>query len=199
MARYTQAKCRLCRREGTKLFIKGSRCFSEKCALSRRQQAPGVHGTSRRRLSDYGIGLRAKQKAKRVYGILEKQCHNYFVKASAASGNVGESFLVLLETRLDNIIYSLGMAASRNQARQYIRYGKILVDGKLVKSPSYSVSPGRKISFSNKEQALARDVEVPEWLLWNTSEKFGQIKTYPKREQLNQDINEQLIIEHYSR
>ncbi|PIS20763.1 30S ribosomal protein S4 [candidate division WWE3 bacterium CG08_land_8_20_14_0_20_43_13] len=199
MARYIGPKCKLCRREGAKLFIKGSRCLSDKCGLTRRQQAPGVHGTSRKRLSDYGRGLREKQKAKRTYGLLERQFRRYFEIASLETGNVGHAFMALLESRLDNIVYSLGMTASRGQARQFIRYGRIQVGEKVVKSPSFKVKPGLVISFTNKDQPLVRDAALPAWLSWDISKKRGTMEKYPKREQINQDINEQLIIEHYSR
>jgi len=173
--------------------------LSDKCGLTRRQQAPGVHGTSRKRLSDYGRGLREKQKAKRTYGLLERQFRRYFEIASLETGNVGHAFMALLESRLDNIVYSLGMTASRGQARQFIRYGRIQVGEKVVKSPSFKVKPGLVISFTNKDQPLVRDAALPAWLSWDISKKRGTMEKYPKREQINQDINEQLIIEHYSR
>jgi len=199
MARYTGPKCKLCRREGVKLFLKGSRCLSENCAFSRRPQPPGVHGSSRIRLSDYARGLREKQKAKRIYGVLERQFRRYFIEASRHTGSVGETLLRSLELRLDNVVYLLGMAASRSQARQMLRQRKIKVDGQVVTIPSYSLKESQVISFVDDNNASVREVSLPSWLDWNKTKKEGIVKQLPTRGQIAENIDEQLIIEHYSR
>ena len=209
MARYTGPVCRLCRRERMKLFLKGDRCFKEKCAIERRQYPPGQHGQRRgRRTMGYGLQLREKQKVKRIYGIQEKQFRNYFKKADRKKGITGENLLVALELRLDNIVYSLGFGASRSQARQLVRHGHILVDGNRVNLPSYQVKAGQVISVkeaSRKNDFIRASVEtargrgVPDWLELDPENFTGKVLNTPDREQIKIPIQEQLIVELYSR
>ncbi|PJC28326.1 30S ribosomal protein S4 [Candidatus Shapirobacteria bacterium CG_4_9_14_0_2_um_filter_39_11] len=207
MARYLDSKCRLCRREGTKLFLKGERCFSPKCPLEKKGAvAPGQHGLKmRRRLSEYGVQLREKQKAKRTYGVLERQFRRYFKKAFKKRGVTGEALLQLLESRLDNVVYRLGFVPSRSVARQLVRHGHILVDGKKVDIPSYQVKPGQVINLNPKamkmevvKKSLAeKKKEIPSWLQKKAA--VGKIIRLPTREEIGADIAEQLIVEYYSR
>jgi len=207
MARYIDPKCRLCRREGTKLFLKGERCFSPKCPLEKKGAvAPGQHGLKmRRRLSEYGVQLREKQKAKRTYGVLERQFRRYFKKAFKKRGVTGEALLQLLESRLDNVVYRLGFVPSRSVARQLVRHGHILVDGKKVDIPSYQVKPGQVINLNPKamkmevvKKSLAeKKKEIPSWLQKKAA--VGKIIRLPTREEIGADIAEQLIVEYYSR
>ena len=207
MARYLDSKCRLCRREGTKLFLKGERCFSPKCPLEKKGAvAPGQHGLKmRRRLSEYGVQLREKQKAKRTYGVLERQFRRYFKKAFKKRGVTGEALLQLLELRLDNVVYRLGFVPSRSVARQLVRHGHILVDGKKVDIPSYQVKPGQVINLNPKamkievvKKSLAeKKKEIPSWLQKKAA--VGKIIRLPTREEIGADIAEQLIVEYYSR
>jgi len=207
MARYLDSKCRLCRREGTKLFLKGERCFSPKCPLEKKGAvAPGQHGLKmRRRLSEYGVQLREKQKAKRTYGVLERQFRRYFKKAFKKRGVTGEALLQLLELRLDNVVYRLGLVPSRSVARQLVRHGHILVDGKKVDIPSYQVKPGQVINLNPKamkievvKKSLAeKKKEIPSWLQKKAA--VGKIIRLPTREEIGADIAEQLIVEYYSR
>ena len=207
MARYLDSKCRLCRREGTKLFLKGERCFSPKCPLEKKGAvAPGQHGLKmRRRLSEYGVQLREKQKAKRTYGVLERQFRRYFKKAFKKRGVTGEALLQLLEPRLDNVVYRLGFVPSRSVARQLVRHGHILVDGKKVDIPSYQVKPGQVINLNPKamkmevvKKSLAeKKKEIPSWLQKKAA--VGKIIRLPTREEIGADIAEQLIVEYYSR
>ncbi|TSC54500.1 MAG: small subunit ribosomal protein S4 [Microgenomates group bacterium LiPW_31] len=207
MARYLDSKCRLCRREGTKLFLKGERCFSPKCPLEKRGAvSPGQHGLKRsRRLSEYGIQLREKQKAKRTYGVLERQFRRYFKKAFKKRGVTGEALLQLLELRLDNVVYRLGFVPSRSVARQIVHHGHILVDGKKVDIPSYQVKPGQVINLNPKamkmevvKKSLAeKKKEIPSWLQKKAA--VGKIIRLPTREEIGADIAEQLIVEYYSR
>ncbi len=206
MARYTKSKCRLCRREGTKLFLKGERCFSVKCPIDRRgAQPPGQHGKKRtRRLSDYGIHLREKQKVKRIYGVLEKQFRNYFKQALKSSGNTGERLLQLLESRLDNTVFRLGLVSSRSLARQLISHGHVKVDDKKVSIPSYLVQPFQTISLSNKgsklkfvQDSLEQKTAPAKWL--KKKALLGKVERLPLREELDDSIRENLIIEFYSR
>jgi len=202
MARYVGPKCRLCRREGEKLFLKGERCFGPMCALTRRQTPPGQHGASRsrRRLSEYGGQLRAKQKVKRFYGILEKPFKNYYHKALRSRGSTGEALLTMLERRLDNVCYLLGWGLSRAQARQLIGQGKIMVNSKKVTSPSFSVRPGDKLEFKGGEEQLRKVDKVPAWLktVSKDSLKANVVKN-PQREDVTVEVDEQLIVEFYSR
>jgi small subunit ribosomal protein S4 len=211
MARYKDAVCKLCRREGEKLFLKGERCLSPKCALERRPYPPGLHGRQaqfQRKVSDYGLQLRAKQKARRVYGVLERQFRRYFREAERRRGLTGTNLLILLESRLDNVVYRLGFAQSRPQARQLVRHGHLEVNGRKVNIPSYlvhagdvvAVRPGSRNRVFFKEMAV--DLEhrpVPEWLSRDDASMSGRILSMPERGDIDVSINEQLIVEYYSR
>lgn len=201
MARYVGPKCRLCRREGVQLFLKGSRCESPKCAVVRRQQPPGQHGASRQRqASDYGRQLREKQKAKRIYGVMERQFRGYFEEAAKHGGEAGEHLLQLLERRLDNVLYRLGYAHSRSHARQLVRQGKITLNGVMVNIPSIRVKMGDELGFSDETLAQARAMkEIVPWLLLpGTKGKVSVVKE-PERNDIKEPIEEQLIVEYYSR
>lgn len=207
MARYLEAKCRLCRAAGIKLFLKGERCYSPKCPLERKGAVPpGQHGQKRRRqLSKYGEQLEEKQKAKRIYGVLERQFRRYFQKALKIKEATGKVLLRLLELRLDNVVYRLGFAPSRSVARQLIRHGHVLVDNKRVDIPSYQVKPGQLISLSPgaiKMEIISKSLEekerkIPEWLQRRAA--VGKINRLPEREEIDVNINEDLIVEFYSR
>jgi small subunit ribosomal protein S4 len=208
MARYLGSSCRLCRREGTKLFLKGDRCFSEKCAIERRAYPPGQHGQGRTRFSDYGVQLREKQKVKRMYGLLEKQFRSTFQRASAMKGRAGENMLMLLERRLDNTVYRMGFATSRNEARQLIKHGHFQIDGKKVMTPSILVKPGAKISVRERSRKVNRITaaldalegrSLPAWLEIDKDSFEGIVKQLPVREDITLPIDEQLIVELYSR
>ena len=208
MARYTGPVCRLCRREGTKLFLKGDRCFTEKCAIERRAYPPGQHGQGRARFSDYGVQLREKQKVKRMYGLLEKQLRRTFEAASRMKGRTGENLLMLLERRLDNVIYRLGLATSRPQARQLVRHGHFLINGKKVDIPSYSLKQGDVVTVlgrSQKNTTIEHAIQevkgrgIPEWLSFDATSISGRVVSMPTREQINLPVQEQLIVELYSK
>lgn len=206
MARYTDASCRLCRREGQKLFLKGERCYSGKCALDKRPYAPGQHGQSRKKSSEYGLQLREKQKAKRYYGLLETQFRNYFEKAARKPGITGENLLVMLETRLDNAVFRLGMGASRKEARQLITHGHFTVNGQKVDIPSYAVKPGDVIKVKEKSTSSPKfkemremSITVPSWLTVDIDKLEGRIVSLPRREEIDAPIKEQLIVELYSK
>ncbi len=200
MSRYTGAKCRLCRREGAKLYLKGVRCESEKCAYGKRQQAPGQHGTSRRRLSNYGIQLREKQKAKRLYGILERQFSNYVHKAMKTKGVTGEELLRLLELRFDNMVYRAGFAVSRAQARQYIRRDFFTINGKSCNIASAQLALGDVLKPVDFGKVSPREgFTLPEWLSVNLKEKSVKLDRLPEAEDLPSDFNVQMIVEFYSR
>jgi small subunit ribosomal protein S4 len=209
VARYSGPVCRLCRRERMKLFLKGDRCFKEKCAVERRNFPPGQHGTRRgRRTLGYGLQLREKQKVKRIYGVLESQFRNYFEEADRRKGITGENLLVMLERRLDNVVYSLGFAASRPQARQLVRHGHVLVDGRKVSIPSYQVKANESVVVkegSRKNPMIRSSVEtargrgVPEWLELDAENVSGKVLRLPSREDIKLPIQEQLIVELYSR
>jgi small subunit ribosomal protein S4 len=209
VARYSGPVCRLCRRERMKLFLKGDRCFKEKCAVERRNFPPGQHGTRRgRRTLGYGLQLREKQKVKRIYGVLESQFRNYFEEADRRKGITGENLLVMLERRLDNVVYSLGFAASRAQARQLVRHGHVLVDGRKVSIPSYQVKASESVVVkegSRKNPMIRSSVEtargrgVPEWLELDAENVSGKVLRLPSREDIKLPIQEQLIVELYSR
>lgn len=209
MARYTEAVCRLCRRERMKLFLKGDRCFKEKCAIERRAYPPGQHGQRRgRRTMGYGLQLREKQKVKRIYGIQERQFRSYFARADRKKGITGENLLVMLECRLDNIVYSLGFGASRAQARQLVRHGHILVDGRKVTIPSFQVRAEQTVSVKDKSRKnpyirqsveSARGRGVPDWLDLDPEAFAGSVRALPTREDIKIPIQEQLIVELYSR
>lgn len=209
MARYAGPVCRLCRREGMKLFLKGERCYGEKCAIDRRNVPPGQHGKGRRqRLLGYGLQLREKQKVRRMYGVLERQFRRYFEKADRQKGVTGETLLQLLERRLDNVVYRLGFAASRPQARQLVRHGHFNVNGRRTNIPSFSVSAGDVIAVrpgSAKNPAIVYAMEevkgrgIPEWLALDGEKLSGSLTAAPTREQLNLPVQEQLIVELYSK
>jgi small subunit ribosomal protein S4 len=208
MARYREANCKLCRREGEKLFLKGSRCLSEKCAIERRQYAPGQHGQNmRRKVSAYGQQLREKQKVRRTYGILERQFRTYFKKADQKTGITGEALVQMLECRLDNMVYRLGFSGSRKQARQLVRHRHVMVDGRIVDIPSYQVKPKQIIRIKDKSKNLdlihealkiGRGDDIP-WLRLNKAALEGELLEVPKRSEIPLTANEQLIVELYSK
>jgi len=209
VARYTQSVCRLCRREGLKLFLKGERCYTDKCAIERRNYPPGQHGQRRRvKLSEYNIQLREKQKLKRTYGVLERQFHRYFVMAVGKSGITGENLLVLLERRLDNMVYRFGFTNSRSEARQLVRHGHFTVNGRKVNIPSYLVNEGDQVSVCESSRSLARIQEalelarrrgVPEWLEADPTAWKGTVRAFPKRSDITMPVNEKLVVELYSK
>ena len=208
MARYTGSVCRLCRREGTKLFLKGDRCYGPKCALANRQTSPGEHGQARQRKpSEYGLQLREKQKAKRAYGVMETQFHRYFETAERQKGITGENLLILLERRLDNVIYRMGFGASRPQARQIVRHGHVLVNGKKVNIPSYLVDANDVITIREKSaeqehfKALREGTNrvIPKWLTVDNENLKATVTALPAREDVDLTLQEHLIVELYSR
>ncbi len=208
MARYTEAKCRICRREGAKLFLKGDRCYTDKCAHERRPYAPGQHGRIRKKMSDYAVQLREKQKTRKMYGILEEQFRDYFKRADMQKGVTGENLLSALERRLDNTIYRLGFATSRNQARQLVRHGLFTLNGRRVNIPSLQVKVGDVIEVRERnrqspiileaQQVIARR-GTPAWLEVEGEKLKGKVIALPTREDVQFPINEQLIVELYSR
>jgi small subunit ribosomal protein S4 len=209
MARYIGPVCRLCRREGMKLFLKGERCYTDKCAIEKRNFVPGQHGKARKsKMVGYGVQLREKQKVKRIYGVLEDQFRRYFAHAERTRGITGETLLQLLERRLDNVTYRLGLATSRAQARQLVRHGHLVVNGRKVDIPSFSVKPGDVLTLretSAKNAAIAHALEevkgrgVPEWLSFDSAALSGKIASLPTRAQINLPVQEQLIVELYSK
>ena len=208
MARYTGAVCKLCRREGQKLFLKGERCYSDKCALSRRSYAPGQHGQNRKKVSEYGLQLREKQKAKFIYGVLEKPFHNYYEKADQMKGMTGTNLMTMLESRLDNVVFRMGFARTRKEARQIVDHKFILVNGKQVNIPSYLVKAGDVIEIKEKNKGLQRMKDivevtggrlVPEWLDVDAEKLQGTVKELPSREQIDVPVDEMLIVELYSK
>ncbi len=208
MAKYTEAKCRMCRREGTKLFLKGDRCYTDKCAYDRRPYAPGQHGRARKKLSDYAVQLREKQKVRRTYGVLEKQFHGYFVKADRLKGVTGEELLSILERRLDNVVYRLGFANSRNQARQLVRHGIFTLNGHKVSIPSLQVRVGDTIEVPEKNRKIPVLLEAqeviarrgcPAWLESDGAAFKGTVKALPQRDDIQFPINENMIVELYSK
>jgi small subunit ribosomal protein S4 len=209
LARYTDAVCRLCRREGMKLFLKGSKCFSDKCPIEKRNFAPGQHGKDRKaKIVGYGLQLREKQKAKRIYFTLEGQFRNYFEKAARTRGVTGELLLQQLERRLDNVVFRLGFAQSRRQARQLVRHGHVAVNNRKVNIPSYEVSAGEEISIREKSKKLsvlelakefASHGTLPNWLEVNRDAYTARVLSLPKREDIQLPVNEQLIVELYSK
>jgi small subunit ribosomal protein S4 len=208
VARQLGPVCRLCRREGLKLFLKGERCYSDKCAIERRNYPPGAHGQARTRFSEFAIRLREKQKVKRIYRLLEKQFSHYFEAAERMPGITGENLLVLLERRLDNVIYRLGFASSLAQARQLVRHGHFEVNGKKVTIPSYLVAVNQVISIAEKSRTkkviqealeMSQRRGVPPWILLEREQFRGSLRTYPARTDLTMPISEKLIVEHYSR
>jgi small subunit ribosomal protein S4 len=209
MAVYHDAKCRLCRREGMKLFLKSTRCFSDKCAMERRGYAPGEHGKNRRvKETSYGLQLREKQKARRIYGLLERQFRHYFSKASEAKGVTGEVLLQMLERRLDNIVFRMGFAGNRSAARQLVRHGHVRVNGRKVDIPSFLVRAGDEVSIREKSRNLVgiqnalegrKGQSGPEWINVSTDTMSGRVLNIPTRESIPVPINEQLIVELYSK
>ena len=208
MARYTGAVCKLCRREGQKLFLKGGRCYTNKCALERRSYAPGQHGQSRKKVSEYGMQLREKQKAKRYYGILEGQFHKYFLMAERKAGVTGENLLRICESRLDNVCYRAGFALSRAEARQLVRHGHFTVNGKKVNIPSYLIKEGDVIAVTEKSlgqakmKAVLESTEgknIPAWLDLDSNAHSVKVLNLAKREDIDYEVNETLIVELYSR
>ncbi len=208
MARYTGAVCRLCRREGTKLFLKGDRCFGKNCAVDRRGYPPGQHGQGRGRFSDYGVQLREKQKVKRMYGLLEKQFRRTMERASRMRGLAGENLLTLLERRLDNVVFRLGFATSRAEARQLVKHGHFLVDGRKATIPSMLLRAGQVVTLREKSRKVGRIVNaldllegksIPAWLELDKENFQGTVKALPTREDITMPIQEQLIVELYSR
>lgn len=206
MAKYTNADCKLCRREGAKLFLKGERCTSKKCAMEKRPVAPGMHGVTRKKASEYNIQLREKQKVKRAYGLLEKQFREYYEEAERLTGVTGENMLALIEKRLDNVVYRMGIGSSRAQSRQIVNHGHITVNGKGVDIASYQVKKGDVIAIkeSKKDNALFKELRgakivMPKWVEFDTENFVGKIIDNPKREDIDLNINEQLIIELYSK
>ncbi|MEN2994489.1 MAG: 30S ribosomal protein S4 [Thermodesulfovibrio sp.] len=208
MARYRGPLCRLCRREGMKLFLKGTRCYTEKCAFERRKYPPGQHGHNRGKLSDYGLQLREKQKVKRIYGVMERQFKNYFEKATKMKGITGENLLKLLERRLDNVVYRMGFAVNRRQARQLVRHGYFMVNGRKVDIPSYLVKPGdiieiipkgKELEIVKESLALAEQRGFPGWLDVNVEEMKGKFVRIPDRQEIQLPVQEQLIVEFYSK
>lgn len=207
MARYTDAVCRLCRREGIKLYLKGDRCYTDKCSVSKRAYAPGQHGSSRKKLSNYGTQLREKQKARRFYGVLESQFKKYFEMADKQSGITGDNLLRILESRLDNVVYRLGFATSRAEARQLIVHGHFLVNGKKVDIPSYLVSLEDVIGIREKSRSSAKfkalleefKGSVPQWLTVDPEKFEGKVVSLPSREDIDLPIAENLIVELYSK
>jgi len=201
MARYVGPKCRLCRREGVKLYLKGERCEGAKCPVTRQRSFPGQHGVSRhrRRPSAYSLQLREKQKVKRIYGILERQFRKYVDEAKASKGNAGTILLQKLELRLDSVVYQLGLGRSRAHVRQLLRQGKLNVNGKKVDIPSFELSVGDKVGFADKPLEIRKNLIIPDWLSWDKKTSVGTVKSIPEREQIEQDIDESIIMEYYSR
>jgi small subunit ribosomal protein S4 len=208
MAKYTGSKCRQCRREGGKLFLKGEKCFTAKCAVENRPFPPGQHGQRRQRLSDYASQLREKQKLRRIYGVLERQFRTYYQDASRIKGSTGEVLLQLLEGRLDNVVYRMGFSSSRSEARQLVRHNGVSVNGKRVNIPSYQVQPNDVISINDKSRSqlriqaavdLAQQRGISDWIDVDVKKMQGVYKSRPERSELPADINEHLVVELYSK
>jgi len=207
MARYTGPVCRLCRREGQKLFLKGQRCYF-KCTFERRKNPPGQHGQTGRKEKDYGIRLREKQKVRRIYGILERQFKRYFSNAEREKGVTGENLLKLLEIRLDNVVYRSGLASSRAEARQFVLHNHFIINGRKVNIPSYSTKPGDVIALKEKSKDITRITDsvdaaqqrgIPDWLAFDSDKMQVAVRSIPTRDQVTEDIQEQLIVELYSK
>jgi small subunit ribosomal protein S4 len=208
MARYTDAVCRICRREGLKLFLKGSRCYSRKCAFERRSTPPGMNTMRRRKVSEFGLQLREKQKLRKSYSVLERQFRNYFHKASAAKGMTGEALLRMLEMRLDNVVYRMGFASSRAQARQLVSHGHFAVNGRPTNVPSFATKVGDRVEVREGRRSreyfktaadTIRAAQIPEWVSVDPSKLTGTVLSEPAREQMPLEFNEQLVVEYYSR
>lgn len=208
MARYTGSVCRICRRENLKMYLKGDRCYTDKCAIERRPYPPGQHGQGRVKFSGYGVQLREKQKVKRMYGLLEGQFRSYYHRAAAAKGKTGENLLQRLELRLDNVVFRMGFADTRNEARQLVRHGHFTVNGKRVNIPSFLVKPGTTVEVAEKSRKILRISEaletvdrrgVPQWIELDKKAFKATVKSAPNREDLTMPIQEQLIVELYSK
>ena len=208
MARYTEASCRLCRREGEKLFLKGERCYTDKCSIAKRAYAPGQHGQAKKKMSEYGIQLREKQKVRRFYGVLEGQFSEYFEMAARRKGITGENLLQILETRLDNVVYRLGLGTSRPESRQLVTHGHFTVNGKRVNIPSYLLKVGDVVALADKSKSSAKvkaisDITggkvVPKWLEFDAENYVGKVAALPAREDIDLPIKEHLIVELYSK
>jgi small subunit ribosomal protein S4 len=208
MARYTESVCRLCRREGGKLFLKGTRCYTKKCSFERRPTPPGQHGVRRRKMGEYGIQLREKQKVRRVYGVLERQFRNYFNEAETHVGVTGEALLQSLETRLDNVVFRLGFASSRAQARQLVTHGHFAVNGTPTNVASYKMRPGDRVEVRESHRSreafkVVRETlkshTAPDWLSLDAAQLAGSVASLPRRDQMPLDLSEQLVVEYYSR
>jgi small subunit ribosomal protein S4 len=208
MARYTESVCRICRREGAKLFFKGARCYTKKCSFERRPTPPGQHGVRRRKVGEFGLQLREKQKVRKTYGVLERQFRTYFNEAESHTGVTGEWLLRRLETRLDNVVYRMGFAPSRPAARQLVAHGHFAVNGRPTNVPSYQVRPGDRVEvrearrsrepFKTAKETL-RSHQAPEWLSVDAAKLAGTMAELPRRDQMPLDLNEQLVVEYYSR
>ncbi len=208
MARYTAAVCRQCRREGMKLFLKGAKCYTKKCPIERRPTPPGQHGVRRRKTSEYGIQLREKQKVRRVYGVLERQFKSYFERAESRPGVTGQNLLQLLETRFDNVVFRMGFASSRPQARQLVGHRHFAINGRPANIASMQLRPGDRIEVRepsrNQEpfkfaKENMRSAQIPDWLSIDAEKLAGTVTALPRREQMPQELNEQLVVEYYSR
>ena len=208
MARYTESVCRICRREGAKLFFKGTRCYTKKCSFERRPTPPGQHGVRRRKVAEYGLQLREKQKVRKTYGVLERQFRNYFVEAESRPGVTGETLLRFLETRLDNVVYRMGFAPSRPAARQLVAHGHFTVNGRPTNIPSLQVHPGDRIAVRESHRTrepfkvakeTLRSHQTPEWVSVDAANLAGTVNDQPRRDQMPLDLNEQLVVEYYSR
>jgi small subunit ribosomal protein S4 len=208
MARYTESVCRICRREGAKLYFKGTRCYTKKCSFERRPSPPGQHGVRRRKVGDFGLQLREKQKVRKTYGVLERQFRNYFLEASTHTGVTGETLLRFLEQRLDNVVYRMGFAPSRRAARQLVGHGHFAVNGRPTNVPSYQLKPGDRIEVREARKArepfkVVRETlkshQAPEWVTVDAAKLAGTVADVPRRDQMPLDLNEQLVVEFYSR
>jgi small subunit ribosomal protein S4 len=208
MARYTDPVCRICRREGLKLFLKGSRCFSKKCSFERRSTPPGMNTMRRRKVSEFGLQMREKQRVRRSYSVLERQFRNYFRDAERQRGMTGENLLRLLEMRLDNVVYRMGFASSRAQARQLVNHGHFKINGRSTKSPSQQTSVGDRIEVRDTRQGRTffkaapdtmRAAQIPDWVSVDPTKLVGSVIAQPTREQMPAEFNEQLVVEYYSR
>jgi small subunit ribosomal protein S4 len=208
MARYNASVCRICRREGAKLFFKGTRCYTKKCAFERRPSPPGQHGVRRRKVGEFGLQLREKQKVRKTYGVLERQFRNYFVEAESRPGVTGETLLRFLELRLDNVVYRMGFAPSRPSARQLVGHGHFMVNGRPTNVPSYQLRPGDRIEVRESHRTrepfkvvkeTLRSHQAPEWVSVDAANLGGAVADLPRRDQMPLDLNEQLVVEYYSR
>ncbi|MGH2376586.1 MAG: 30S ribosomal protein S4 [bacterium] len=209
MGRYADSVCRLCRREGMKLYLKGEKCYTEKCPVQKRPAPPGMHGVSRRKLSEFGVRLREKQKLRRIYGLHETQFKTYFQRAAKSKGVTGTRLLQLLETRLDNVVYRLGLAASRKEARQIVTHGHVAVNGARVAIPSYQVRPGQTIAPSDPQHLHPRVKELaatatagrrpPSWIEFDANRLEARVLALPGRQEIDVPVQEQLVVEYYSR